>query len=349
MQLQRRSAHRRGDWPFDGFRHGFGFCFSGGDQHDVARFENSADSHGDCGGGHFFAAGEIAAIVGERRAAQSLGASARGEARGRLVEANVAVAPDSEDLQVDAACLANGRFVAGAIFLVAGLNAAVGNMDLGWRNIDVGEKILVHEAVKAVRMVGSQADVLVEIEGHYLRKIQSLLAMHARQLAIHSDSRAAGGQTEDQSRIASHPRGDNPRRRCTHAMIVSLQKDEHARITSTAAILPELRRTCRGGVFRPSRFSAQCALTTTSQLPELPRRARCRRPFHGNFWNASISPRRGPKSGTAKGASPTKPSSLRLLSSTAELWHRKLTSRLQSWPADLANGCGRLPNPCPNR
>ena len=68
--------------------------------------------------GHFGLAGKKVAIVFDGFAAESLQAGAGGEAGSRLVEADVAVAADAKNLQVDAAGRFDGLFVFGAVGVV---------------------------------------------------------------------------------------------------------------------------------------------------------------------------------------------------------------------------------------
>src|SRR5690349_3868274 len=47
MHLQRGSADRRSDGPFDGFGHGGSFGTAGSQQQHALGFQNGADTHGD--------------------------------------------------------------------------------------------------------------------------------------------------------------------------------------------------------------------------------------------------------------------------------------------------------------
>src|SRR4029079_17456375 len=64
-------------------------------------------------------------------------------------------------------------------------------------DVDVVEEVLPHVPVVAVDAVGPHRGVLVEIEGHDIREVESFLAMHADELAIHANWRAAGREPQD--------------------------------------------------------------------------------------------------------------------------------------------------------
>ena len=63
MELQRGGGDRGGDGAFDGFGDGGGFGCAGGQQQDLARFEDGADAHGDGAARAFFAGGEGFGVV----------------------------------------------------------------------------------------------------------------------------------------------------------------------------------------------------------------------------------------------------------------------------------------------
>src|SRR6059058_2467191 len=115
MRLQRRSGNGAGDGTFDGFGDGSGFGGAGGEQKNFARLENRADAHGDGAARALFAGGEEFGVVVERFATQDFEPRSRGEAGGRLVEADVAVTANAEKLQVDSAGGANCSFSALAV------------------------------------------------------------------------------------------------------------------------------------------------------------------------------------------------------------------------------------------
>src|SRR5262245_31810190 len=70
--------------------------------------------------------------------------------------------------------------------------------DVGARTVDVDlpEKIFLHELPVRLRVVGRQADVLVEVEGRDAAEIEPFVAMQSDQLLIESKWRAAGRESE---------------------------------------------------------------------------------------------------------------------------------------------------------
>ena len=123
--------------------------------------------------------------------------------RAGLVEADVAVAADAQDLQIDAAGPADRLFVAQAVVLdFRERHGAVGNVDVLRRDVDVVEESLVHPAVVAVQIVRLHGIVFVEVEGDDARQVEPLFAMQADQLAIQADRRAAGGSPSTVGRPA---------------------------------------------------------------------------------------------------------------------------------------------------
>src|SRR5260370_34060285 len=174
---------------------GFGdrWLFGGavGEKQNYLRFENGADAHSDGALRNFFFGGKELAIVLDGFLAENFQAGARTEARGRFVESDVAVAADAENLQVDAAGIANSLFVGGAILLVASLDRAIGDVDVGGRYVHMREKILLHEIVKTLRMACWEAQIFVQVEGDDAREVQFLFAVQADQFLIHLQRRVA--------------------------------------------------------------------------------------------------------------------------------------------------------------
>ena len=85
----------------------------------------------------------------------------------------MAVASDAKNLQIDAAGRFDGALVLLAVCGIVFSKAAGWNVNFICGEIYFGEKIGVHEVVKALRVVGCEAKVLVEIERSGLRKIKA--------------------------------------------------------------------------------------------------------------------------------------------------------------------------------
>ncbi len=122
------------------------------------------------------------------------------------------VAADAQDLQIDAPSIANALLVGGAVLAIDSFDRAIGNMNVGGRDVHARKKVLAHEVREALRMIGGKSKVLVEIEGDHAGKIEGLFPLQASELLIHADGRAAGRQTETESRVAAHGARDHARR-----------------------------------------------------------------------------------------------------------------------------------------
>ena len=99
---------------------------------------------------------------------------AAGKAAVRLVEANVSVAADAQQLQVDAVMLLDDPVIPGALQDAVGLGAVRQEASVR-RDIDMVEQILPHEAAVALGMLPGQAAVFVQIDGNRLPEIQLAL------------------------------------------------------------------------------------------------------------------------------------------------------------------------------
>src|SRR5258708_15584512 len=193
MKLERGSSDRGCERSFNGF--GDSGCLGGAicEKENPLCFENGADAHGDGALGNLFFGGEELAVVFDGFFAENFQTGSRTEAGGRFVESDVAVAADAENLQVDAARIANGLFVGRTILMVVSLDGAIGDVDVAGRHVHVSEKILMHEMVKTLRMVRREAQVFVEVECDDPREIQFLLVVQANELLVHSKHRASCG------------------------------------------------------------------------------------------------------------------------------------------------------------
>ncbi len=84
----------------------------------------------------------------------------------------MSVAADAEDLQIDAAGVLNVIFIGGAVFFVVAGDGAVGDVNVAGVDVHVRKKMFQHEVVKAVRMLGGNSEIFVEIESEHARKIE---------------------------------------------------------------------------------------------------------------------------------------------------------------------------------
>ncbi len=129
MKLERGRANGRRDGAFDGFGDCGGFGLSGGENQNAAGVEDGADAHGNCAFWNFLALRKKAPVVFYGFPGELFQACARSEAGIGFVEADVAVAADSENLQIDAAGFFDFVFVAFAVFGIVGAEGAAGNMN----------------------------------------------------------------------------------------------------------------------------------------------------------------------------------------------------------------------------
>src|SRR5262249_60071141 len=126
------------------------------------------------------------------------------EARCRLVEADVTVAADAKDLQINSAGVLDRLLVRVAVAVVVPFDCAVRNMNVLLRNIDAREEMLAHEKAKALRMCPRKAEIFVEVKGDDTGEVERLLAVQARQFLVHADCRTAGSQAQTRIGISAN-------------------------------------------------------------------------------------------------------------------------------------------------
>ncbi len=194
---QKRGRHAGRHRAFGRFANDLALVLPLGDQQDFAGIEDRGHAHRDGVCGDVFLAEKVAGSVaaGERVEGHQPCAAAQGAKW--LVKANVAVAADAQKLDVDAAGLVDSGFVAAAMIgHLVGRNRAVGNVDVVARDVDVVEEMLVHPAVVALQGLRVEAVVFVEVKGNDVGEVETFVAMHANQIAIHADGCRAGRQSE---------------------------------------------------------------------------------------------------------------------------------------------------------
>ena len=209
MQLQDgRRIHGR-DRTFHGAGRGRRLAGAERQQQALPRLQDGADSHGDDVVRHLGGAVEEARIGPARFRRERLDARPRSQRGGRFVEPNMAVGPDAQHLQIDAAGRANLLLVAPAELRdVPG--QAVGNMHILFLNIDVAEKVFPHEAVVGRPVFRRQAHILIQVERRHAPPVEVQLD----QLAVQEQRRAARGQAQHGVRLpaqqARHEARGNP-------------------------------------------------------------------------------------------------------------------------------------------
>ncbi len=123
----------------------------------------------------------------------------------RLIEANMAIAPDAKKLQIWISCLCDKPIVG----LACSLSIKIGPVrDMRTREVDIDviKEILAHEVVIALRVVMRQPAVLVEVIRTYLRKINVTLAIPLNELLIGAYRRGSCRQAQNRVWFENHLR-----------------------------------------------------------------------------------------------------------------------------------------------
>lgn len=143
-----------------------------------------------------------------RKAYQRLHTGTRAERGAGLVEGDVAVRTNAAEEEFDPSVTLNLGFVVGALDEeIRGVS--VENMNIlrtrretdiiPLRDINVLEKISVHEGVIALGVVHGEVDVLVHVEGHHVLEGDLLVLVRLHQSLIHADRRGSSGQSYESS------------------------------------------------------------------------------------------------------------------------------------------------------
>jgi hypothetical protein len=213
MFLKERRTDLVADRAFNRFFHDGCLGISPGEEDDAAGFKNGAATHGDRVGRNVgqFTEGWGCILAGHWIEMNAAGA--RFLWRTRLVEADVAGAPDAEKLEVKSTCLTDRFFVGGAMRVDLILwHDPARKVDVGCRNVDVIEQIPVHESPVALRMIAIETEVFIEVEGDDPGERQALFLMETDQFTVEGDRGAARGKTENSRAAfcgtATNQRGD---------------------------------------------------------------------------------------------------------------------------------------------
>jgi len=222
VELERGGRIHRGDGAFDGLSYGLGFIFSRGEEDGFACVENGSDTHGDDMEWHRVLAPEEAGVVLAGAGGKGFDARAGGEGGCRFVEANVAVSADAEELEVDAACCADFFLVAAAEFFGVRCHT-VWDMDVFAIDVHMPEEVLVHERMVGLRMVGSDADVFVQIKRGDLRPIEVLLD----ELFVEWHGGAASGEAKNRIGPGADEMGEEAGGHASGRFGIGLDDDFH--------------------------------------------------------------------------------------------------------------------------
>ena len=148
------------------------------------------------------------------------------EAVARLVEADVAVAADAQQLQVHIALGAD----IGVVLVAEGLGVlgqAVGHPGVLGGDVHMVEQVALHKIAVALVVVGSQAHVLVQVDGAHVLKAEAALFIPVHQIAVGPLGGGAGGQAQQAGGIVGNLRGDDLGGAAAHGLIVFFTIDSH--------------------------------------------------------------------------------------------------------------------------
>ena len=157
---------------------------AGDDHKELFRAQDVAHAHGERVARHIVARGEEALVGVDGALVEHLLVRAVAERIARLVEAEMTVRADAEHLHVNVGTVKHGVELAEILLRVAG---ALGDIGVGFVDVDVVKKIAVHEITVALLMGGGETDILVEIHAVNAGEIQPLLAAAPRKLPVHAD------------------------------------------------------------------------------------------------------------------------------------------------------------------
>ncbi len=191
-----RSLHRAAD--------NAGLVLAGGEQGDLAGFEDRGHAHGDRLVRHVVLAEEIGGGVLSGDAVERDETGPALELRAGFIEADVAGLANAKQLEIDPARSADCRFIGLALGVHAlARKIAPGDVNLRRRNVHLREEVLPHEAVVGVDAVRCHRVVLVQIERHHVLERQALIAVKPDQFPIDPDRGGTG--REPQHRGAALP------------------------------------------------------------------------------------------------------------------------------------------------
>jgi hypothetical protein len=161
-----------------------------------------------------------------RRVGQARPMRCRSQRDARLVEADVSVAAEAEQQQVDPPRAPDRAFVPAALlFQIRG--PAVQEVNAARLQVDVIEEMAVHEAALAARVGARDPDELVQVERGHAREIDGARAVLRDERSVERDRRAAGRQTEYQVGFRGNAASDVTRERTRGAQRRLVPADLH--------------------------------------------------------------------------------------------------------------------------
>jgi hypothetical protein len=201
---------------------------AGGDEHHLPRRHDAGHPHGHRLQRHVLLAEEVRRGIRPGDGVQIDHPGTGLPAGTGLVESHVAAPADSQDLQVDPPGGSDGLLVGPAMCLqLRRGKVAPGQVDLVPGDVHVVEEVLPHVAVVALRVVGREAQVLVEVEGGDPGEVQSFLPVHPHERVVQAQGSGARGETEDEIGLPPQSARHEPRRPAAQVLVVGGDDDKH--------------------------------------------------------------------------------------------------------------------------
>ena len=185
-----------GDGALDHGGDGVGLGVAVGDEEVLVGVHDGSDAHGEGPAGDLVGGGEEAGVVLDGLGGDGDESGSGLEGGAGLVEADVSVASDAEDLELDASEV----FHLGLVAFALGddvVGESVEEVDVCGVEVDVLEEVVLHEAPVALLVVVGEAEVLVEVEGVDAGEVEFAALEALGDLVVELEGRAAGGQSDD--------------------------------------------------------------------------------------------------------------------------------------------------------
>ena len=165
-----------GDSLCDGHFHRFAndgcLVLAEGEQYNLAGFQDTANTHGECHAGNIFLTKKSAGGIAAGDRIEGYPACARVAAAAWLIESYVAGATYTQNLQIDSAGFLDFSLIAQAVILDgARRGIALGDVDIFFENVHMIEKSFVHPTVVAVGIDRAYRVVFIKVEGDHPAEI----------------------------------------------------------------------------------------------------------------------------------------------------------------------------------
>ena len=151
----------------------------------------------------------------------------------RLVEADMAVRPEAEQLQVDTARRLDGLLVGRAHGVGVGVRA-LGHVRARLVNVHVVEQVLLHEVAVALVVLGVEAAVLVQVERGHVGEADLAGRAVLHEARVQPDGRRTRGQPQHAGRVGVHVGGDTVGRLAAHVLGALGDDEFHGTLSSLA-------------------------------------------------------------------------------------------------------------------